>query len=150
MRAQTAIVGVSDIVPDRRKTIDNYWQLAADASLQALDDCGMGVRDLDGVVFTSSGYPTPHPTFPTSFCQQLGIAPAWMETAPHGGHQMGSIIWRAAVGIAHGLASRVLLVSIDNRESRLSRGGVVNKIAAQNTDLEFEYPSGPLFPSSMV
>ena len=150
MRAQTAIVGVSDIVPDRRKTIDNYWQLAADASLQALDDCGMGVRDLDGVVFTSSGYPAPHPTFPTSFCQQLGIAPAWMETAPHGGHQMGSIIWRAAVGIAHGLASRVLLVSIDNRESRLSRGGVVNKIAAQNTDLEFEYPSGPLFPSSMA
>jgi acetyl-CoA acetyltransferase len=49
-----------------------------------------------------------------------------------------------------GMATRVLIVASDNRESRLSRGGVVNRIAAQNTDTEFEYPYGPLFPSAMA
>ena len=150
MRGRTAIVGVGDVVPPRSETIGDYWRLALDASLLALDDCGMSVKDIDGVVFTDSGYAAAHPIFPTVFCQKLGIAPAWMETTPHGGHQMGSIIWRAALAIEHGLASRVLLVSTDNRRSRLSRGGVVNKIAEQNTDTEFEYPHGPLFPSFMA
>jgi acetyl-CoA acetyltransferase len=60
------------------------------------------------------------------------------------------MFWRAATAITTGMASRVLIVATDNRESRLTRGGVVNKIASQNTDTEFEYPYGPLFPSAMA
>jgi acetyl-CoA acetyltransferase len=150
MRARTAIVGVSDTIPKRREKFDDYWKLAADVSLQALDEAGMSVRDIDGIVFTQSGYPLPFLAFPTNFCQQLGIAPAWMETTPHGGHQMGSVIWRAAMGIVSGMASKVLLVAIDNRESRFTRSDVVKRIASQNTDTEFEHPFGPLFASSMA
>ena len=150
MRGQTAIVGIGDIVPKKGETISDYWGLAVDVSLKALDDAGLNPKDIDGVVFSRSGYPIAYPTFPTNFCQQMGIAPAFMEATPHGGQQMGSMIWRAAVAIMSGMASRVLIVATDNRESRLTRGGVVNRIASQNTDTEFEYPYGPLFPSAMA
>ncbi len=149
IRGQTAIVGVADVVPAKGETISDYWGLAVNASLAALDDAGLTVKDIDGVVFSRSGYPIAYPTFPTNFCQQMGIAPAFMEATPHGGQQMGSMIWRAAMAIATGMASRVLIVATDNRESRLTRGGVVDRIASQNTDTEFEYPYGPLFPSAM-
>lgn len=150
LRAQTAIVGIGDVVPQKGEPITNYWGLAAEASLRALADAGLTIRDVDGVVFTRSGYPIPYPTFPTNFCQYMGITPAWMETAPHGGAQMSSMIWRAAMGIISGMARTVLIVAADNRETRLSRHGVVNRIAAQNTDTEYEYPYGPLFPSAFA
>jgi len=118
MRSRAAIVGVGDVVPKRGQSLENYWELATDASLQALDDAGMRPRDIDGVVFSMSGYPIPYPAFPTNFCQMMGIGPAWMETTPHGGHQMGSMIWRAVVGIVTGMARRVLIVSTDNRQAR--------------------------------
>ena len=149
IRGRTAIVGIGDVVPAKGETIDDYWGLAVNASLAALDDAGLAVKDVDGVVFSRSGYSIAYPTFPTNFCQQMGIAPAFMEATPHGGQQMGSMIWRAAMAIATGMASCVLIVATDNRESRLTRGGVVNRIASQNTDTEFEYPYGPLFPSAM-
>lgn len=149
-RGATAIVGVADVIPKHGEKIENYWGLAAEASLAALDDAGIGIRDVDGVVFSRSGYPIPYSTFPTNFCQYLGITPAFVETTPHGGHQMGSMLWRAAFALMAGLASCVLVVATDNRQSRLSRGGVVNRIASQNTDTEFEYPYGPIFPSAMA
>jgi len=150
MRSRAAIVGVGDVVPAHGESLYDYWAIAADASLAALDDAGYSVKDIDGVVFSMSGYPIPYPAFPTNFCQYLGIGPAWMETTPHGGHQMGSMIWRAAVAIATGMAHRVLIVSTDNRQARLGRSGVVNRIASQNCDTEYEYPFGPLFPSQMA
>lgn len=149
IRARTAIVGVGDVIPRKGETLPDYWGLAVDASLAAIEDAGLTVKDIDGVVFSRSGYPIGYPTFPTNFCQQMGIAPAFMEATPHGGQQMGSMIWRAAMAIASGMATRVLIVATDNRESRLTRGGVVSRIASQNTDTEFEYPYGPLFPSAM-
>jgi len=150
MRGKTAIVGVGDVIPKRGETLDDYWGLAVEASLQALDEAGLTTKDIDGVVFSRSGYPIAFPTFPTNFCQQMGIVPGFMEATPHGGQQMGSMLWRAAIAITTGMASRVLIVATDNRESRLTRGGVVNRIASQNTDTEFEYPFGPLFPSAMA
>lgn len=150
IRGETAVVGLSDSVPQRGERIENYWGLAAQASLGALEDAGLGIKDVDGVVFSRSGYAIPYSTFPTNFCQYMGISPAWVETTPHGGHQMGSMLWRAAFGLLAGLAECVLVVATDNRQSRLSRGGVVNRIAAQNTDTEFEYPFGPIFPSAMA
>jgi acetyl-CoA acetyltransferase len=141
---------VSDIVPKRGEKAEDYWGLAAEASLAALDDAGLGIKDVDGVVFSMSGYAISHSAFTTNFCQHMGITPAWVETTPHGGHQMGSMLWRAAFGLMAGLASCVLIVATDNRQSRLSRAGVVNRIATQNMDTEFEYPFGPIFPSSMA
>lgn len=147
---KTAIVGVADVVPPIRVGYPNYWGLAAEASLGALDEAGLTTKDIDGVVFARTGTPPPYPTYPTNFCQYMGITPAWMETAPHGGAPMGSLLWRAALGIIGGFAKTVLVVCTDNRESRFSRGGVVSYIAAHNFDTEYEYPYGPLVPSSFA
>jgi acetyl-CoA acetyltransferase len=142
--ARTAFVGVADHVPAKGETI-GYWELHADLARRALADAGMSHKDVDGVVFTRSGYPMPKPVFPTTFCEHLGLSPAWMELCPHGGAQMASAVWRAASAIQSGLASTVLITSADNRESRFSRSGVVARIADQNMDPEFETPYGPMF-----
>jgi acetyl-CoA acetyltransferase len=143
-----AIIGVADRVPPKGTPTD-YWELHTDLAREAVADAGISPRDIDGVVFTRSGYPMGgREVFPTTFCEQLGIQPAWVETVPHGGAQMSSMLWRAASGIRNGFASTVLIVAADNRESRLSRGGVVTRIAEQNMDVEFEVPYGPIFATN--
>ncbi len=68
-----------------------------------------------------------------------------MEVAPHGGAQMTSALWRASQAIASGLATTVLVMAADNRDSRFGRAGVVARIADHNMDPEFEVPYGPVF-----
>ncbi len=147
---KTAIVGVADVVPPRGQRAPHYWRLAAEASLQALEDAGLTTKDVDGVVFARSGTPPPYPAFPTSFCQYMGITPAWMEAMPHGGCPMGSLMWRASLGLLAGFCNTCLVVCTDNREGRLSRHGVVSYIASHNFDTEYEYPYGPLVPSAFA
>jgi acetyl-CoA acetyltransferase len=151
MPEPTAIVGVADHVPrrDEEKPI-RYWELARKVSVDALDDAGLKSSDVDGVIFTRSGYPLGEPDFTTNFCERMGIRPAWMENMPHGGTQLGSVVWRAALAIGAGLARTVLVVSTDTRQSRLTRGGVVQSIAAHNMDATYEYPHGPIFPSTFA
>lgn len=142
-----AIVGCADAVPARGEPSDTYWQGNVSVARSALQDAGLGVKDIDGLVFARSGYPLSGTDFPTTFAQAMGLGPAWLESAAHGGAQTSSPIWRAAVGLEAGMASAVLVVSSDNRMSRLTRGGVVGRIASQNVDREFEYHHGPIFPS---
>lgn len=147
--AAPAIVGVADVVPEFGTSID-YWELQTQLARDALADAGLRPRDVDGVVFSRSGYGEPKPTFPTTFCEHLGLQPAWMETAPHGGAQTLSQIWRAASGIRNRFADVVLMIAADNRGSRLTPHAVVDRIASQNTEPEFEYPYGPLFISNFA
>lgn len=143
----SAIVGVSDHVPAKGEPVE-YWWLQARLAREAIADAGLRREDIDGVVFTRSGYPQSKPVFPSTFCEHIGVTPAWMELAPHGGAAMASAVWRAAGAIDAGLAKVVLVMSADNRQSRLHRSGVVSKIADQNMDPEFETPHGPLFASN--
>jgi acetyl-CoA acetyltransferase len=144
-----AIVGVSDRIPRLGEDVD-YWDLHINLAREALEDAGLQTSDVDGVVFSRSGYPEAKPVFPTSFCEYLNLRPAWMETAPHGGAQTLSQVWRAATGIKNNFADVVLMIAADNRGTRFSRSGVVNRIAAQNVDPEFEFPYGPIFISNFA
>lgn len=144
-----AIVGIADAIPALGTSAD-YWDLHIKLARAALDDAGLKPSDIDGVVFSRSGYPERKPVFPTTFCEYLNIRPAWMETAPHGGAQTLSQIWRAANGIRNNFADVVLVISADNRGTRFTRPGVVTRIAAQNVDAEFEFPYGPIFISNFA
>lgn len=139
-----AIVGIADQVPRKDEKVD-YWELQIALARAALADAGLRPSDVDGVVFSRSGYPMEKEVFPTSFCECLSIRPAWMETTPHGGAQTASMLWRAANGLRNRFADVVLVVCADNRQSRFNREGVVSRIASQNVDAEFEYPYGPIF-----
>lgn len=149
MSPTVAIAGVGDVVPRKGESV-GYLELQAEVAKRAIDDAGLSPADVDGVVFTRSGYPLPKSVFPSTFAEHLGLAPAWMELAPHGGAQMASILWRAAGAIRGGLASVVLMVSADNRDSRLGRGDVVSRIAEQNMEPEFEVPYGPMFSTNFA
>jgi acetyl-CoA acetyltransferase len=145
----SAIIGASDYVPAKGEHVE-YWWLQAHLAREAVADAGLHRKDIDGVVFARSGYWQSKPVFPSTFCEHLGITPAWMELAPHGGAAMASAIWRAAGAIRSGLADVVLVMSADNRQTRLQRSGVVSRIADQNMDPEFESPHGPLFASNFA
>jgi acetyl-CoA acetyltransferase len=144
-----AIVGVSDYIPAKGERI-SYWDLHARIVRDALNDAGLSHRAIDGVVFTRSGYPLEREVFPTTFCEFFGISPAWVELAPHGGAQMSTALWRASQAIASGLATTVLIVAADNRDSRFGRSGVVARIADHNMDTEFEVPYGPIFVTTFA
>jgi len=147
--SSAAIVGVADYIPAKGERI-SYWDLHARIVKEALADAGLPHTAVDGVVFTRSGYPLEREVFPTTFCEFFGISPAWVEVAPHGGAQMTSALWRASQAIDSGLASAVLIVAADNRDSRFGRAGVVARIADHNMDTEFEVPYGPVFVTTFA
>lgn len=144
-----AIVGVADYIPAKGEQI-SYWDLHTRIAREALADAGLQHTAIDGVVFTRSGYPLEREVFPTTFCEFFGISPAWVEVAPHGGAQMTTALWRASQAIAAGLATTVLVMAADNRDSRFGRSGVVARIAEHNMDPEFEVPYGPVFVTAFA
>lgn len=144
-----AIVGVADYIPAKGEKI-SYWDLHTRIARDALSDAGLAHGAIDGVVFTRSGYPLEREVFPTTFCEFFGISPAWIELAPHGGAQMTTGLWRASQAIASGLATTVLIMAADNRDSRFGRSGVVARIADHNMDPEFEVPYGPVFVTTFA
>jgi acetyl-CoA acetyltransferase len=148
-RQPSAIVGVSDFVPEKGAET-SYWHQAAEVALAALDDAGLTVKDVDGVIFERSGYAMPFTAYTTDFCQYMGIVPAWAETQPHGGAQTGSMLWRADSGIQAGYAQTVLVVCSDNRATRFTRGPLVGRLASEHMHNEFESPYGPLIPSAFA
>ena len=147
--SSAAIVGVADYIPAKGETI-SYWDLHTRIAREALADAGLPHTAIDGVVFTRSGYPLEREVFPTTFCEFFGINSAWVEVAPHGGAQMTTALWRASQAIASGLATTVLVMAADNRESRFGRSGVVARIADHNMDPEFEVPYGPVFVTTFA
>jgi len=139
MRA--AIVGVAE--SDLGLTGKSVLQLQAQAILGALEDAGLGLRDVDGL-FTNgvSRFSA------TQVAEYLGIRPVWTDTTMAGGASYEIFVARAAEAIRAGLC-RVALISYgSNQRSARSRrlGGVLE---AEAPETQFEAPYGPLHPISL-
>lgn len=142
-----AIVGVGEVAPERGEDFGGYYGINAEAAVRAMEDAGVGRKDIDGVVFSNAlGPPFPHPPpYCAHFCQYLGLLPAWFESVPYGGIPTGPLyLSRAVMGIAAGLANTVLVVSADNFYSRLRSGGAIAAMATTALDAQYESPYGAL------
>jgi acetyl-CoA acetyltransferase len=135
---RVAVVGAAETTELGRLPHISQIQLHADAALNALDDAGLTVADIDG--FATAG------ERPTDVAHYLGITPHWVDGTSVGGCSFMIHVRHAAAAIAAGLCTTVLITHAESGRSRVGtapwggRGG----LAAQ-----FEAPFGVTGPPTM-
>lgn len=146
--ADNVIIGIAEAAPLKEDPGD-YWGLAARAAVAALQDAGLNLSDVDGIVF-SSVIQAPFITSAAQFGEYMGIKPAWYSNVPFGGTPTSEHFLKAQQAIASGLAKTVLIVSADNQVARFGRRNVVEAMASLANDPEWEWPYGLIIPSNFA
>ena len=135
-----AIVGVaeSDLgrVPDKSK-----FQLSAEASRAALDEAGLTVKDVDGLLTTII---TEGGQFSTMLmAEYMGITPRFTDSTSIGGSSFVAYVEHAAMAIATGLCEVALIChGSTNISDRGGKGGPVSAATDVFGPTQFEEPYG--------
>ena len=140
-RAVIAGVGESDIGKVPHMT---GLGLNAQAARRALDDAGLKVSDVDGIL-TAYSLTEPYLMYGTALCEYLGLRPRLCASMTMGGATGAILLKHAATAIATGQASTVLVCIGENRATGLSRDQAVAALATVGHPA-FEAPYGPLIP----
>jgi acetyl-CoA acetyltransferase len=140
MSTGVAIVGAAEC--DLGVTNRSILGLQAQAVSRALDDAGLGLRDVDGIATTGVARFSA-----TQLADYFGIEPRWTDSTYAGGSVYEMFVARAAQAIQAGQAETIVLTFASNQRSARSRslGGVVED---HTPEAQFETPYGPLFPLS--
>jgi len=110
--------------------------LHADAALNALADCGLTIKDIDGVA--TAGHDT------TELVHYMGITPKWMDGTSVGGCSFMVHVRHATAAIEAGLCNTVL---ITHGESGRNRIGQLNRAVFPSLfQTQFELPYGVSVP----
>jgi acetyl-CoA acetyltransferase len=118
--------------------------LNAQAARRALDDAGLTPADVDGLV-TAYSVAEPYFMYGTVLCEYLGLTPRFCASMTMGGATGAILLSHAAMAIATGQASTVLVCVGENRATGISRDQAVAALAAVGHPA-FEAPYGPLVP----
>lgn len=140
MRPLSAIVGASET--GRLGYIDDMSEieLHADAARRALADCGLGVRDIDGMASAA--------TSPIAVSHYLGISPTYLDSTWIGGCSFVTHLRHASAAIAAGLCSTVLITHGESGRSQVAptRRAAIDPASIQG---QFEVPYGTTGPTSL-
>jgi acetyl-CoA acetyltransferase len=114
-------------------------QLHADAALNAMKDCGLGPKDIDGIATAGET--------PVTLAHYLGITPTWADGTAVGGCSFMLHVRHAAAAINEGLCKTVLITHGESGKSRVAvtpRPPDPGSLAGQ-----FEAPFGVFGPPTM-
>ena len=105
-----AVVGAAEttklgVIPDMSQI-----QLHADAALNAMADCGLKPKDIDGVATAGET--------PVQIAHYLGITPTWVDGTSVGGCSFMIHVRHAAAAIEAGLAKTILVTHGESGRSR--------------------------------
>lgn len=130
-------------VPER-----SALQLQSDATRAALDDAGLRLADIDGLITTPvrvESWNMPCGVV-ASF---LGLRPAYLSTLDLAGASGAAMIHHAAMAIASGQCNSVLCVAGQNLLTNRTRASAVQTMAESGAaHPQFEVPYGPLVASN--
>ncbi len=144
LRGKVAIIGAADtavgVVPAYGAT-----ELCVEAALLALDDAGIERSQVDGIVSCNS-MAEPHMYQAEALAEHLQIFPRYCVTASAGGATTYSGIFNAAMAIASGVCSTVLVCLADSLRSGLSREQAM-QMQSSTGHRQFETPYGPTVPA---
>ena len=112
LKYKTAIVGASEttelgIIPDKTP-----FQLHVDASVNAIKDCGINKKEIDGIATTMN---------PAALAHYLGITPKWIDNTQVGGTSFLIHVRHAAAAIASGLCETVLVSMAESGRSNVGQ-----------------------------
>ena len=117
------------------------------AALAALDDAGLTLADVDGLLTTPIR--VAQWAMPVGMVAQgLGIRPGYLATLDVAGASGTAMVHHAAMAVATGQAETVLCVAGQNQLTNVSRDATVAQLASVGwAHPEYEAPYGPLIPT---
>ncbi|THD71770.1 thiolase [Thalassobius vesicularis] len=136
-RAEIAIVGAAETTQMGKVPHLSQTGLHADAALNALADCGLTVKDIDGIA--TGGHDA------AEIAQYLGITPTWLDGTSVGGCSFIAHVRHAAAAIKAGLCTTVLITHGESGRSNLRNH---RPIFPSQHQQDFESIYGALFPPS--
>ena len=114
--------------------------LHADAAINAMADCGLKPKDIDGIACAAN-------ETPVQLAHYLGITPTWIDGTSVGGCSFMIHVRHAAAAIEAGLAKTILITHGESGKSRI--GAPPRPVHPQSLNGQFEQPFGPMGPPSM-
>ncbi len=143
LKNKIAIVGVgeSDIGKVPRMT---GLGLNAQAAKRALDESGLKVSEIDGVL-TAYSFTEPYFMLGSVLCEYLGVKPRFNASVISGGASPGVMLKHAAEAIASGQAETILVCAGENRATGLTREAALSALLAVGHPY-FEQPYGGSIP----
>ena len=138
-RKSIAIVGAAETTELGKIPTASQIALHADAALNAMADCGLGRKDIDGVATAGVS--------PTETAHYLGITPKWADGTAVGGCSFMLHVRHAAAAINEGLCATVLITHGESGRSGLGR--FRPPIAPTSLAGQFELPYGPMGPPTL-
>src|SRR2546423_12374508 len=136
---QLAVVGAAE-TPKLGVTPDmSQIQLHADAALNAMADCGLKPKDIDGVATAGET--------PVQIAHYLGITPTWVDGTSVGGCSFMIHVRHAAAAIEAGLCKTVLITHAESGKSMI--GKQPRSTPPDSLNGQFESPFGVFGPPSM-
>jgi acetyl-CoA acetyltransferase len=143
LKNKVAIVGVgeSDIGKVPHMT---GLGLNAQAAKRALDDSGLKISDIDGVL-TAYSFTEPYFMLGSVLCEYLGVKPRFNASVICGGASPAVMLKHAAEAIVSGQAETVLVCAGENRATGLTRDAALSALLAVGHPY-FEQPYGGSIP----
>jgi acetyl-CoA acetyltransferase len=137
-RGSCAIVGVAESDLGEVGAGLSAIDLMAQATYRALQDCGLSLREVDGVFATTS-----QSRMPTlALCEYLGVKPRYHDATNIGGGSFMSMVAHAQAAIQAGLCE-VALIAYGSTQRSVGRANV----AAADAN-PYESPYRPIYTSS--
>jgi len=130
--SSVAIVGAAETTVLGQLPHMSQVMLHADAALNAMEDCGLTAKDIDGIATASHN--------PGEIAAYLGIAPEWVDGTSVGGCSFMIHVRHAVAAIEAGLCNTVLVTHGESGRSRVGVPGA--PIFPNHVDLQFEKPYG--------
>jgi acetyl-CoA acetyltransferase len=143
LKNKIAIVGIGESEIGRVPHMTGLG-LNAQAAKRALDDAGLKVSDIDGVL-TAYSFTEPYFMLGSVICEYLGIKPRFNASLICGGASPAVMLKHAAEAIASGQAETILVCAGENRATGVSRDAAVAALMAVGHPY-FEQPYGTSIP----
>ncbi|MCG8544875.1 MAG: thiolase, partial [Alphaproteobacteria bacterium] len=138
LRGNVAIVGTAEsdlglVAPDMTP-----FDLMAQGTMRALDDCGLTLQDVDGYFAATSQ----SRMVSLTMCEYLGIQPTYFDSTQIGGSSFMAHVTHAQAAVAAGLCE-VVVIAYGSTQRSVSRAA-----ASAREPNPYEDPYKPMMPPS--
>src|SRR3954470_5643070 len=134
-----AVVGAAETT--EMGVITNLSQIGlhADAAINAMKDCGLTPKDIDGIACANET--------PVQLAHYLGITPTWIDGTGVGGCSFMIHVRHAAAAIHAGYANTILITHGESGKSRIN--ATPRPPEPESLNGQFEAPYGPFGPPTL-
>lgn len=154
LRGDAALVGAAQYRPEKYSSAPRMFHLeqVADLATQALEDAGLSLSEVDGLITTGAYFHEASSFVPAMVGEYLGVPLNFAEVIDLGGASSVGMVWRAAAAIELGLCDTVLCVIAarmaptsphDNHAQEVMRasrfGGHSTRFGAPEAEMDLPY-----------